>query len=145
LAVNLGNCTSTLTYRSPNCSDLPPRRSAARTSIWHAFAAQAEGAAVLGLGRDTEYDTTLHRRNLDLAAQEHGVEIYGGGGVEVVTLALEARIGQDRDTKDHVAEIGASGPTPPTRTRVPVLAPAGILISTRRRSLPSCCDEGGPG
>src|SRR5262245_63452647 len=73
----------------------------------HPVAGKPEGAAARGLRRNPHRDLALERRHRDLGA-ERGVG-HGDGQrhVEVVALALEARIGPHGDAEIDVAPPAA--------------------------------------
>src|SRR5258708_33879388 len=75
----------------------------------HAFAAQAEGLAVLRLGWDGEQQALAVRRGDGrLAAEDGGGERHGDVGLEIVAFALEAGVGLDADGEDQVAARAAA-------------------------------------
>src|SRR2546426_389819 len=73
----------------------------------HPVAAEPEDSAARGPGRDLHGDLPLQRRHRDLGAERRIVDGHREVHVEVVTLALEARVGPDRGPEVEIAAPGA--------------------------------------
>jgi hypothetical protein len=73
----------------------------------HAFAAQAEHLAGLGLGDDLEFDAAVQGRHVQFTAQHRGGETDGDFAIEVVLFAREDGMVLDLDEDVEVARRAA--------------------------------------